>query len=94
MQALNTYFAVICLTTLVSATSQAATYMSTAKQVGMLELYTSEGCSSCPPADRFVSTLKNEDGLLSEFIPLAFRVDYWDYIGWKDKFASAEYSHR
>jgi hypothetical protein len=64
------------------------------QQVGLLELYTSEGCSSCPPADRWLGSLVGKPGLFSEFIPLAFHVDYWDYIGWKDRFAKVEYSER
>ena len=56
----------------------------------LLELYTSEGCSSCPPADRFLSGLKNE----KELVPLAFHVDYWDRLGWSDRFAKAEFSRR
>jgi hypothetical protein len=63
-------------------------------QVGLLELFTSEGCSSCPPADRWVSSLKDEPGLWRDFIPVAFHVDYWDYIGWPDRFASPEYTAR
>ncbi len=63
-------------------------------QVSLLELYTSEGCSSCPPADRWISKLKKDDRLWSSMIPVAFHVDYWDYIGWKDRFASPEYSLR
>jgi hypothetical protein len=63
-------------------------------QVSLIELYTSEGCSSCPPADRWLSSLKKEDGLWKSFVPAAFHVDYWDYIGWKDPFASKEYSQR
>ncbi len=59
--------------------------------VPLLELYTSEGCSSCPPADKWLSGQKNDP---SKFTPLAFHVDYWDYIGWKDKFSKAEYSDR
>ena len=59
--------------------------------VPLLELYTSEGCSSCPPADKWLSAQKNDP---TQFIPLAFHVDYWDYIGWKDKFSKAEYSDR
>ncbi len=62
-----------------------------ASTVPLLELYTSEGCSSCPPADKWLSNLKQDS---SQLIPLAFHVDYWDYIGWKDKFSSAEYSAR
>ena len=62
-----------------------------AHTVPLLELYTSEGCSSCPPADKWLSGQKNDP---SKFTPLAFHVDYWDYIGWKDKFSKAEYSDR
>ena len=57
--------------------------------VPLLELYTSEGCSSCPPADKWLSGIK-----AGNVTPLAFHVDYWDYIGWKDKFSKAEYSDR
>ena len=57
--------------------------------VPLLELYTSEGCSSCPPADKWLSSIKTD-----KVTPLAFHVDYWDYIGWKDKFSKAEYSDR
>jgi len=63
-------------------------------QTGLLELYTSEGCSSCPPADRWLSTLKARQDLWRRLVPVAFHVDYWDYIGWKDRFASPAYSGR
>lgn len=56
----------------------------------LIELYTSEGCSSCPPADKWLSSLKGK----KEIVPLAFHVDYWDYIGWKDRFANAKFSAR
>lgn len=59
--------------------------------VPLLELYTSEGCSSCPPADQWLSTLKNNH---QQLVPLAFHVDYWDYIGWKDRFAKASFTER
>lgn len=61
------------------------------KSVPLLELYTSEGCSSCPPADKWLSKIKHGQ---DEVTPLAFHVDYWDYIGWKDQFSKAEYSNR
>jgi len=64
------------------------------QRVSLLELYTSEGCSSCPPADRWMSKLKREPDLWRRFVPIAFHVDYWDYIGWKDRFSSANYSDR
>lgn len=60
------------------------------KRVSLLELYTSEGCSSCPPADKWLGQLEQN----TQVVPLAFHVDYWDYIGWKDAFAKAEFSDR
>ena len=77
-----------------SGYAQAQQFSSGVKQVPLIELYTSEGCSSCPPADRWLSGLKSHEDLWSGFVPLAFHVDYWDYIGWKDPFASPEYSQR
>ncbi|MEO8057199.1 MAG: DUF1223 domain-containing protein [Burkholderiales bacterium] len=56
----------------------------------VVELYTSEGCSSCPPADQWLSRLKSDPGIVA----LAFHVDYWDRLGWKDRFASAAYTLR
>lgn len=56
----------------------------------LLELYTSEGCSSCPPADRWLSQLPANSGV----VPLAFHVDYWDRLGWRDPFAQAAFSQR
>ena len=70
------------------------TLSSPQQQVALLELFTSEGCSSCPPADRWLSELKSDPRLWREVVPVAFHVDYWDYIGWPDRFASAEYGQR
>jgi hypothetical protein len=64
------------------------------QRVGLIELFTSEGCSSCPPADRWLSKLKADPGLWKDFTPISFHVDYWDDIGWKDKFAQADFSDR
>lgn len=63
------------------------------KTVALVELYTSEGCNSCPPADRWLSALghKYRPELV---VPLALHVDYWDYIGWKDPYAKREFSQR
>jgi hypothetical protein len=58
----------------------------------VIELYTSEGCSSCPPADRWLSTLEKRD--TSQAAVMAFHVSYWDYIGWIDKFAAPVYNER
>lgn len=64
------------------------TFESKEERVNIIELYTSQGCSSCPPADKWLSNLKNHPLLFSEFIPMAFHISYWDYIGWKDIFAT------
>ncbi len=63
-------------------------------QTDFIELYTSEGCSSCPPAERWLSSLKRHQGLFKTFVPVAFHVDYWDHIGWKDPFSDSAYSKR
>jgi hypothetical protein len=59
----------------------------------VIELYTSEGCSSCPPADRWLSTLK-ASAASGQAVVQAFHVGYWDYIGWVDRFASPAYTAR
>lgn len=56
----------------------------------VVELYTSQGCSSCPPADKILAELADRE----DVIALAFHVDYWDYIGWKDEFADPKHSQR
>lgn len=71
-----------------------ARFMSPDSPVALVELFTSEGCSSCPPAERWLGELTAQPGLWTEFVPLAFHVDYWDYIGWRDRFAASAYSQR
>jgi hypothetical protein len=63
-------------------------------RVALLELFTSEGCSSCPLAEKWLSGLKNSTGLWTEFVPVALHVDYWDYLGWRDPWASNQFSAR
>jgi hypothetical protein len=60
----------------------------------LLELFTSQGCSSCPPAEAWLSKLKTEPRLWKDFVPLAFHVDYWDRLGWRDPFAAREWTAR
>jgi hypothetical protein len=62
--------------------------------VALIELFTSEGCSSCPPADAWLGGLRDRPGLWSQFIPVQFHVDYWDGLGWKDRLARREYTQR
>ena len=60
----------------------------------LLELYTSEGCDSCPPADHRLSQFKGRPEYAGRLVPLAFHVDYWDRLGWVDRFASPQHNQR
>ena len=64
------------------------------RTAALVELYTSEGCDSCPPADRWLSSLFARGYTSAQVVPLALHVDYWDYIGWKDPYAKREFSTR
>ena len=64
------------------------------QRVHLIELFTSQGCSSCPPAEAWISKLKDEPRLWKDFVPIAFHVDYWDRLGWRDPFASKEWTAR
>lgn len=63
-------------------------------RVALLELYTSEGCDSCPPTDQWLSTLPQRGYTPQEILILSFHVDYWNYLGWKDPYAQAQFSTR
>ena len=63
-------------------------------KTSLIELYTSEGCSSCPPADLWLSQRVRDPRLWHEWVPVAFHVDYWDYIGWADRFAAPAFAER
>lgn len=69
-------------------------FQSATNRTALLELFTSEGCSSCPPAEAWLSRLKSDARLWKDFVPVAFHVDYWDYLGWRDPFGTAGYSER
>lgn len=87
-----TYFGIILL--LLTNTAFALEFSSGDTKATVIELYTSEGCSSCPPADKWLSHLKNDDRLFKQIVPMAFHVDYWDQLGWKDPWSKAEFSAR
>lgn len=63
-------------------------------RVALLELYTSEGCSSCPPADAYLSQLESGGISRDKLVPLSLHVDYWNYIGWRDPFSDPVYTKR
>ena len=76
----------------VAQTSQCAA-SSGANVTPVIDLYTSEGCSSCPPADKWASKFKDKSAA-GEVVVQAFHVGYWDYIGWVDRFAAPSYTQR
>src|SRR4051794_21813675 len=86
-------FVLSALPALAAAAAPTCTAASRSALTPVVELYTSEGCDSCPPADRWFSALKAE-AAKGTVVPLAFHVDYWDYLGWKDRFADAAFSVR
>ena len=69
-------------------------FESGSEQTALLELYTSEGCNSCPPAEEQLTQLRNSPRLWKDFVPVAFHVDYWNQLGWKDPWSTAEFSER
>lgn len=78
-----------------AATAQPlATFESGSQQTQLIELYTSEGCSSCPPAERWFTELGQEDGLWTDYVPVAFHVTYWNYLGWRDALSDAAFDQR
>lgn len=79
---------------LVAADTGTMRFESGEKRNTLIELYTSEGCSSCPPAERFLNKLKHDKELWSKWIPIALHVQYWDYIGWKDEYATRKNGQR
>ena len=62
--------------------------------VALVELYTSEGCDSCPPADRWLRALPSTGITPDKAVALSLHVDYWDYIGWKDPYAKPQFTER
>ncbi len=60
----------------------------------LIELFTSQGCSSCPPAEAWIEKLTTHEDLWKRFVPVVFHVDYWDQLGWKDPFANEQHTRR
>ena len=71
-----------------------AQFTSGPAQTALVELFSSEGCSSCPPAERWLGSLRADPGLWRDFVPVAFHVDYWNRLGWPDRFSTREFTAR
>jgi hypothetical protein len=78
----------------VSVYADEITFSSGRQQTVLIELYTSEGCNSCPPAEEYLNGLKRHQELWRVYIPVAFHVGYWDYLGWQDPYAHAAHAKR
>lgn len=74
--------------------SPAIAFESGENQTTLIELFTSEGCSSCPPADAWLRKLRNNPGLWKSVVPIEFHVDYWNRLGWTDRFSRPEFTDR
>lgn len=85
----------VCLTFLSRGLmAESLLFQSGVRKNVLIELFTSEGCSSCPPAERHLNKYTENPKLWRSYIPVALHVDYWDYLGWKDPFAKARYTLR
>jgi hypothetical protein len=87
----------LCIPFLLAAVGVSAEplhFSSGPSRIALIELYTSEGCSSCPPADRWLGALAGQPGLWRDFVPVEFHVNYWDSLGWKDRLSTPEFTAR
>lgn len=91
---INLYILFIATLPVSTLAAEPLQFSSGDQQVQLVELYTSQGCSSCPPAEKWLNKFKSDDRLWKQVVPMAFHVDYWDYLGWRDSYASNAYSAR
>lgn len=93
---INMVFFLLCLASHSPARAESEKIIaaSGSSKVNLLELYSSESCSSCPPADQWVSEFESDKELWHKFVPVVFHVDYWNYLSWKDEFSSSDMTAR
>jgi len=94
---LNTFCSILLLLTSTGSYANDPSTISTqsgTSTIAVLELYTSEGCSNCPAAEKYLKEMVEQYSGKKQFIPLAFHVDYWDYIGWEDPFSDPQFGTR
>lgn len=91
---MRTLLALLATALLTSAQASQCEARSGPHTAALVELYTSEGCDSCPPADRWLQGLAGRGFAPERVVPLSLHVNYWDYIGWKDPFAQQRFADR
>ena len=94
MTTFSKFLLVLLFTASSFAFADEVTFSSKGKKSIVVELFTSQGCSSCPPAEEYINGFIDNKELWSKYIPIVFHVDYWDYIGWKDVFAKPQFTSR
>ncbi|HEX8899153.1 MAG TPA: DUF1223 domain-containing protein [Chthoniobacterales bacterium] len=87
-------FVLLAMVAAISAHAGEIVFESKPARTHLIELFTSEGCSSCLPAEEWMSGLKTQPRLWQDIVPVAFHVDYWDHLGWRDPFASKIWTER
>jgi hypothetical protein len=91
---IRTCLALLTIASALSAHAGEIVFESKPTRTHLIELYTSEGCSSCLTAEKWMTSLKTEPRLWEDFVPVAFHVDYWDHLGWRDPFAAKLWTNR
>jgi hypothetical protein len=87
-------FALALLAVLIPCSEASEHFTSGPRRVALIELFTSEGCSSCPPADKWLGDQRTKAGLWKDFVPVEFHVNYWDSLGWTDRLSTPEFTAR
>jgi hypothetical protein len=90
----NIILGLAAIATMHGALAQGCSARSPAHTIALVELYTSEGCSSCPPADQFLSSRRGAGLRADQAVLLSLHVDYWNDIGWKDPYSQAAFTAR
>jgi hypothetical protein len=78
----------------ISLSTMAKTWESGKQNIPLVELYSSEGCSSCPPAEKWMASLIDNEEHFKKFTPVNFHVDYWNQLGWVDRFSNSQFTDR
>jgi hypothetical protein len=87
-------FVIVALMSALSLSAADSRFSSGPLRVSLLELFTSEGCSSCPPAEQWLADRRGDPGLWKQYVPISFHITYWDHLGWRDLLAQPAFTAR